>query len=373
MALAALIVAVIALRAYLPVWVTRAINQQLAELGGYHGHVRDVDLALWRGAYRINGLVIRQTDAGDEQVPLVSAPRIDLAVSWAALFKGAVAAEVEFQSPQVNFVHAPSSDQDQAGQGVDWREQLQALLPIRLNAVRVYEGSVHFRNFEADPEVDVYLTDLAATVTNLSNADRRDGIQVANLDATARVLDGAPLELAMQFDPLGEMAAFELDLRVRDAALVRLDDLLRAYAGIDVEKGQADLVVELAARDRVLDGYGKLLLRDLDVVSWTQDVERDDDNPVLLGWEGVLTGVLTLLTNQQEDQFALRAPITGKIDAPRGRALAAVISIVRNAFVEALKADFESADEEAPFPESDRQPAQDGPRERHGPPGRRPG
>ena len=44
----------------------------------------DVDLALWRGAYRINGLQIVKVD-GKVPVPFVKAPVIDLSVSWHSL------------------------------------------------------------------------------------------------------------------------------------------------------------------------------------------------------------------------------------------------------------------------------------------------
>ena len=55
-------------------WLIRDyLNGKLADMGEYRGHIADVDLAWWRGAYRINGLSIVKAD-GAIPVPLLDAP-----------------------------------------------------------------------------------------------------------------------------------------------------------------------------------------------------------------------------------------------------------------------------------------------------------
>jgi len=39
----------------LPYVVLNYLNGKLADLGDYRGHIEDVDLAWWRGAYRLAG------------------------------------------------------------------------------------------------------------------------------------------------------------------------------------------------------------------------------------------------------------------------------------------------------------------------------
>ena len=50
-----------AARAALPSLVKDTVNRKLMALPAYDGHVDDVDLALWRGAYRIDGIRIVKT------------------------------------------------------------------------------------------------------------------------------------------------------------------------------------------------------------------------------------------------------------------------------------------------------------------------
>jgi len=94
-----LVVVIVAAHIALPYVVRNYLNDKLADMGDYRGQVTDVDLALWRGAYRINGLKIVKVD-GKVPVPLLDAPVIDLAVSWHSLwYDHAVVAEVAFVGP----------------------------------------------------------------------------------------------------------------------------------------------------------------------------------------------------------------------------------------------------------------------------------
>lgn len=108
-----------------------------------------MDLAWWRGAYQINGLKIVKA-TGKVPVPFLDAPLIDLSVSWHALwYDKAVVAEVTFVHPELNFVDGGSKQASQTGQGTDWRQQLEKLLPITLNEVRIDKGVLTFRNFNS--------------------------------------------------------------------------------------------------------------------------------------------------------------------------------------------------------------------------------
>lgn len=58
----------------------------------YTGKVEDIDIALIRGAYVIDGIEILKRDTGQtaavDTVPFFSCPNIDLSIHWKALFEG---------------------------------------------------------------------------------------------------------------------------------------------------------------------------------------------------------------------------------------------------------------------------------------------
>jgi len=57
--------ALVGLRLALPWILEDYVNRQLAALEGYWGQVEDVDVALWRGAYQIQGVQIEKENKQD--------------------------------------------------------------------------------------------------------------------------------------------------------------------------------------------------------------------------------------------------------------------------------------------------------------------
>lgn len=343
-----LLVALVLLVAHLalPTLVRNYLNDTLAEMGDYRGHVEDVDLAWWRGAYRINGLNIEKT-SGKVPVPFLKAPLIDIAVSWRSLWEDqAIVAQVEFVSAELNFVDAPNTEQAQTGAGVDWRDTLDALLPITLNELRIVDSKVAFRNFSSDPPVNIYADQLNATVLNLTNTTDAQGRRVAQLEGTARLFDQAPLEAQASFDPFTDWEDFELRLRTTGIELTRLNDFSRAYGKFDFVGGTGDLVMEVEARKSQLSGYIKPLLHNVEVFDWKQDVEAEDKGFLRGLWEAIVGGSQTVLKNQRKDQFATRIELSGSIKDRDISPFQAFWAILRNAFVQAFTPRFERALEE---------------------------
>ncbi len=88
-----LIVVSLALRIGLEPIVLHYVNKALGNLDGYRGQVDDIDIALYRGAYRIDSLVIEKID-GDFPEPFVNIPLTDISVEWKSLWQGGIVAEV---------------------------------------------------------------------------------------------------------------------------------------------------------------------------------------------------------------------------------------------------------------------------------------
>ncbi|MFZ6046643.1 DUF748 domain-containing protein [Pseudomonas sp. CR3202] len=326
-------------------WLIRDyLNDGLADIGEYHGHVADVDLAWWLGACRVNGLSIVKV-GGKVPVPFVDAPGIDLVVDWHALwYDHAVVARAIFEAPALNFVDGGADeDASQTGAGTDWREQLDRLLPLTLNEVRVVNGRIAFHNFKSRPRVDIETTEVNANLYNLANLSDSSGERVARLEGKGLALGETPLEVEATFDPFRDFEDFALRLRVRAIDLPKLNDFSRAYGRFDFKAGKGDLVVEARADDGQLSGYVKPLLRNVDVFDWQQDVENNDKGFLRSLWEALVGGGQSLLKNQQRDQFATRVELRGSIHSRDISAFQALLAILRNAFIEAFTNRFELA------------------------------
>ena len=332
--LLAIIVLLVALRIALPTVLKDYLNKRMDRMGDYHGQLADVDIHLWRGAYSIDGLRVDKV-SDKVPVPLFAAARSDISLSWRALTHGRLRGKVVFERASLNFVDGSGKGDDQTGKGVNWRDQLQMLMPMQLDELTVRHSEVTFHNFVSSPPVDLKMTDVNGTVLNLTNADRRQGRRVATLQATAKVLQDAPLETSASFDPLEQRGDFHIDLRVTGIQLTRTNDLARAYAKLDFAAGSGDFVLQLEAKDGQLNGYAKPLLHDIKIFSWKQDVEQEHKNPLRIAYEAVAQGITTVFKNHQTDQFATRVPISGRIDDKQLGTWKAIVGVLRNAFVTA--------------------------------------
>lgn len=326
----------------LPYVIREYLNDKLAVMGDYRGRIEDVDLAWWRGGYRIDGLKIVKIDR-DIPVPFLDAPRIDLSISGRALwYDRAVVGRVEFERPELNFVDGGTREESQTGEGVNWRAQLEKLLPITLHELKVVDGQVSFRNFKSDPPVDLKATAINASVYNLTNLDQK-GKRVAHLEGHAQVLGQAPLEAEADFKPLSNLEDFQLRLRVTDVDLTRLNDFARAYGRFDFAAGRGDLVIEAEAENNQLSGYIKPLLRHVEVFNWKQDMDNEEKGFLRGLWEALVGGGETILKNQRKDQFATRIELSGNLQQKEISPLQAFLAILHNAFVEAFTPRFERA------------------------------
>jgi len=339
--LASLVLILVVLQLSLPWLVRNYLNEKLADMGEYRGRIADVDLAWWRGAYKINGLEIVKT-SGKVPVPLLNAPLIDLSVSWHSLwYDHAVVGEVEFQRPELNFVDGGNQQASQTGRGTNWRQQLEKLLPITLNEVRIVDGTLTFRNFNSKPPVDLKATSLDASIRNLTNVVDKQGRRDASFDGKALLLGDAPVESQATFDPLSNFEDFQFRLRATDIQLRRLNDFASAYGKFDFKAGHGDVVIEAQAEKGQLSGYIKPLLRDVEVFDWQQDVENKDKNIFRSVWEALVGATETVLKNQPKNQFATKVELSGSVHKSDVSAFEAVIQILRNGFIQAFNARYE--------------------------------
>lgn len=346
--LASLVGLLVALHLALPYLVRDYLNDKLADMGDYRGQVTDVDLAWWRGAYQINGLKIAKV-SGKVPVPLLDAPLIDLSVSWHALwYDHAVVGEVTFLHPELNFVDGGTRQSSQTGQGTDWRQQLEKLLPITLNDVRIEQGTLSFRNFNSQPPVDLKATQLDACIRNLTNVRDEKGRRDASFEGTALLTGDARVESKATFDPFSDFDDFQFRLRAKGIELRRLNDFASAYGKFDFNAGHGDVVIEAEAANGRLHGYIKPLLRDVDVFNWRQDVQDKDKGFLRSIWEALVGATETVLKNQPKNQFATRVELSGSVHQQDISAFEAFLQILRNGFIQAFNARYEQ-----PPPQSD--------------------
>jgi hypothetical protein len=326
------LVLLIAARLALPSFLRWYVNRTIDQNPLYDGKITDIEVHLWRGAYTITDIRLLKT-TGNVPVPLFSAKKLELAIQWDALLHRRLVGKIVIDQPELNFVDAPSEANSQTGAGGPWLQIIRDLFPFKINSCEIHDGSIHFRAFQRNPPVDVYLSHLDGTIKNLTNIRDETNPMMATVDATALAMDQAHFEYHMKFNPFSYRPNFQVAVRLLGLDVTQTNALARSYGAFDFERGYFDLVVELNAKAGGLQGYVKPLFRDIKVFSLKNDIKKD--NPLQLFWEALVGLATDILKNQPRDQFGTQIPITGTLDNPREDILVTIGNILRNAFIRA--------------------------------------
>lgn len=329
----------IAARVAAPFVIRWVLNDKLANLPDYRGHIDDVDLSLLDSEFAVDELRLDRRQ-GDPEVPFLRASRIEVDYRWDALFRGEIVADVVIRDPLLNVMPQATQKKDPTKQlqkkeeGQAITETIQALLPTKIHHLEITGGKVRFKDTKASPDVDLRLTRLNLYVSNLSNRNTRPSDMPTRGRATATVQGSGKLRAQFKLNIFAEHPTFDLNLALKNLDVRALKDFTRAYAKVDLEKGRASFYTELEARKGEIHGYFKPMLDDVEVLD--SDGGDKDDPWYRKAWEGTVGAAEELLEDQDKDRAATRAPISGKVDQPGVGVWVTVVELITNAFIEAL-------------------------------------
>ena len=319
-------------RIYLPYYLKDYVNAQLNTLKGYRGSVESIHVALYRGAYTINGLKLNKIDKGIP-VPFLTIASTDISVQWGALLHGRIVSDIHLLRPQVNFAVSKSGTSAQTGAETNWKPLVDNLVPIDINFVELVNGKLTYQDFSASPKVDLFITELNGKITNLRNVEDAHVPLPSTLHLSGNSLGGGKLAMDGRVNILTRFIDVDIDSKLEGASLPAFNDFSRACCLLDFKKGTISVYSELVMRNGQIDGYVKPLVHQLSV-----DRIPENTNPLEVAWASVASVLLTVFENQPHDQFATKVPLSGHIDSGVETAIWPTLGgIFRNAFIEAFK------------------------------------
>lgn len=328
-----LIVATVLLivRLILPYWVLNYTNKQLANISGYYGHIDDIDLSLYRGAYVVKNIYINKVDStSQKQTTLFECPKVDISLAWAALFKGRIVTDLVLTSPELRFTQDQTELNDMEKDTNDFRQMLRTFTPFKVNFIEVYDGKIAYLDNTVQPVVDIQLDQTYLLAKNLSNVVDTS-LLPASIKATANVYGGS-LDFNLRLDAWASDPTFDMNMELKDALLPELNDFFKAYANLDIHKGTFGMYMEMAAKDKKYIGYVKPFIADLDVLG----PEDKQDNFLRKLWESLVDVVAGVLENNETDKLATKIPIVGEYGEQTIGVWYAIFATLRNGFVQAI-------------------------------------
>lgn len=322
----------IVLRLLLPTIVLNFLNKSLANMKGYYGQIEDIDIALYRGAYKIKKLYLNKVDTiTQEQTEFVKIKQTDLSIEWNALFNGKIVGEIYLDEPSVIFTKEKVETKQVIQDSSEFKKVFEQAMPLSVNKLEVQNGRIGYRDFTSKPNVDVKLTDLYLLAQNLTNSTEETDILPSPVKMNATIYEGR-LTMDMGLNLLANDPTFDMTAELKNTNLVLLNEFMQAYGKFDVNKGEFGLYTEFAAKDGGFKGYVKPFIKDLDV----RGKEDQNDGFLQKTWESIVGGVGVVFKNQKKDQLATKVPIEGNFNNPDVNVLEAIWQVLKNAFIKAL-------------------------------------
>jgi len=329
----AVVALLIIFRLILPFILLKVINKELASLDGYNGHVQDIDLAIYRGAYNIYDFYLNKVDTNtNQQTPFIDFKKADLSLQWAALFHGRIVGELYITKPQVLFTLEKVEPKDVQKDSSTLKELLDDLMPLKINRFEIIDGRLRYKDPGSKPPVDISMTEIYVLAENLSSVVDSNKLLPGVVHADA-VLYAGNLTMDMKINPLLDEPTFDLNAELKNTSLPMLNEFFKAYGKVDVSKGTFGLYAEFATKEGKFNGYVKPLITDLKVLG------HEDQKDALLQkmWEGLVGVAGEVFENQPKDQLGTKIPIKGEFKDPLIDNWTALVEILKNAFIHALQ------------------------------------
>ncbi len=328
---------------------TSIANRKLAELPDYRGEVDSVTLSLWRGTASIENLRLHERDAREDDPPLLHVRHAQFHWAPDSLFRGRLGGRIDVVGLELTIVkHERVEDLSKAADEVEdkasdvaekldaWQSVLADAFPLELASLDVTESRVRFLDTSYDPRVDIALENLTVRATGLKNRHAGEELP-AHVVLSGVTTGGGQLRAEIRADPVAELPRFETQFELKQLSLPACNALLKAYADADVSRGEFEIFIEATAREGRYEGYVKPFFKDLDFTNPSDA----DKNIAEKAKEAVVSAVANVLKSDDEDKVATKAPFSGNFENNEVDLWTTIGTLLRNAFVEALREGFE--------------------------------
>jgi Domain of Unknown Function (DUF748) len=178
----------------------RHVEQELnRHLHGYAVRLGKLDLHPFRFAVDLYDIMIVQ-EANPEPA-IVHVPRLNASVHWRALLSARVVGDVLVEHPSLHVnlkqIRAEAAD-DVPLQERGWQEALQAVLPLKINELRVVDGHVTY--IDQGPFEPLRLSELNMRAGNIRNIRSQAGVYPSDIHLQGRIFDAGKIQLDGQAD-----------------------------------------------------------------------------------------------------------------------------------------------------------------------------
>jgi hypothetical protein len=234
-----------------------------------------------------------------------------------------------------DFVHAAETHEKEKKTGRKVAEAADqaanhATLLLRIDHGNIENSEFGFVNNATDPPYRVFITRTDIELENWSN-QLSEGTALVKLKGM--FMGNGATQISGAFRPETKSPDFDLSVKIVKTQVNSLNQLLRAYGGIDVAAGVFSVYSEMTVKNGTVNGYLKPLFKDVKAY----DPEQDQDKGLLQKiYEKTINVAADLLKNTTRGEVATKADLSGPVENPQASTWQMVVTLLQNAFFDAI-------------------------------------
>jgi hypothetical protein len=254
------------IRILLPVAALKGINYALQNKSeDYTGDLKDLDLGILRGRIAFNNLHIERKDK--PKALWVDVEYASINWSWAKLWDKNAVAEIMIDGINILIDGLPK---DKPPQPEDMTfDKVRKMLAeskwsSEVNKFSLRNGDVKI--IISKGKVPLSFEKITADLTNIHLSPDKKW-QLADVKVTSLLQGQGKMSLQGQLQPLAKPAMTDLNFSIVDFEVKTLNGLLLTVLPLDITSGRFSTYIEAASEKGYSNGYVKIFLDDIDVVS----------------------------------------------------------------------------------------------------------
>jgi Domain of Unknown Function (DUF748) len=183
-----------------------------------------------------------------------------------------------------------------------------------------------------------YRVFIAAADLNISNVSNDFSQGPAKAELQGKFMGSGASRVTAHFRPGQKSPDMDIDVKIEETQMTAMNDLLRAYANLDVAAGTFSFYSELHIKDDAISGYVTPFFKDLNVYDRRMDKGKSVSHKM---YEMLVGGAAKILKGGPKGEVAARVDISGTLNKPHTSRWQIIGQLIRNAFIKTILPGFD--------------------------------
>ncbi len=294
------ILAVLAIiRIALPSLTKFALNEYLEDFSpSLVAHVSDVDMAIIRGSYTLEGIEARLKKNDREFLKIAS---VNASLSWKELFEGFLSSNILIKNLEMNYTQSllPAVKEHLASLEEPKKKEKSPILIPRIDLLDSRISTDYVPSLTTKGRV--ILSDLSARITNVIP---HKNSQFSPFNVKGTLIGSGKMKMEGEINLYTEKPQWTVDTEILNFDMTTLNKFLRKKLPLTFTKGELDFYAEAKSEAGPIKGYFKPFIKGLDVVKSDEDFEGPRH------WIIEIISAIGNITFKEDQVMATRIPFT---------------------------------------------------------------